>query len=257
MLSELHRHNRHSGRFLASCLTACWLNFCLCPDGHAGTGDRPGLFKPFTAIYTVHAWNMQLGQATLRLSQSGQDGREWLYEAIIVPQGLGALFTGTLHTRARWRWQNQKVVPLEFVKTEKGKQQERYVFDDAHKRLYGAYKSRSLQLDLPIGGAIDQNTLFIKLLADLRKGKSPTGTYQVISRGKLREYQIHDRGWGVLKNDSKKRSLRRIEREKRGQLSQRYWLNPAYHYLPVRIEKWKDGRRQQIIRLQKIVWRAP
>ena len=99
--------------------------------------------------------------------------------------------------------------------------------------------------------------LFVKLLMNLNTGQKPDGDYLVANRGKLRDYRIHDRGYAALQGDTQQRLLRLLEREKRGLTDQRYWLDPKESYLPVQVEKLKNGRRQQLIQLQKIVWEAP
>ena len=187
------------------------------------------------------------------LSRSANEARTWLYDVVVTPQGLGTLFATTQHSRALWQWHKQTVKLLESIKKEAGRTHEHYVLDYTHKRIAATYAQQTRHYDFPAGPILDQHTLFIKLLTDLRRNKNPSGTYHIISRGKLRTYHIYDRGYARLKSDKQKRLLRVLEREKKGQLSERYWLNPAYNYLPLQIEKWRERRLQHLIRVQKII----
>ena len=223
--------------------------FGVCSQATAERGRPIVELKPFTATYSVSAYNMDMGLVIIRLSRGDKNRQTWLSETIIIPQGLGEMLINTIHSSTRWRWHKQKIMLLE--STEKGSRphDEYYLFDYKEGRIVGSYKGRDVQHDIPDDPVLDLNTLFIKLLMDIRAGKNPSGDYQLIRRGRLREYWIHDHGETVLKSQR----LRDLEREKKGQTDQRYWLNPAYRYLPVQMERLGADSLQLLIKAKKII----
>ena len=228
-----------------------WLIAMMLPCSHAvaESGGQPPELKPFTATYDIIAYKVTMGSATIRLSLPGKDRNTWLSETTITPEGVGKALVETMRSGARWRWHEGKIMLLESTKKEGGYQEERYSFDYEKGQIIGSYRGRDVRHDMPDSAVLDLNTLFIKLLADLRRGHDPSGDYLLISRGKIRTYRIHDRGEVELEG----KPHRYLEREKKTQVDERYWLNPDFKHLPAQIEKLKSGLPYLSIKAKKII----
>ena len=226
-----------------------WLIAMLpCSHAAAESGSQPPEIRPFTATYDIVAYKTNMGSATIRLSLPDKDRNVWLSETVIAPEGVGKALVDTMQSGARWRWHEGKIMLLESTKKEGGHQKEHYSFDYEKGHIIGSYRGRDVRHDIPDNTVLDLNTLFIKLLVDLRRGQDPSGEYLLISRGKIRAYQIYDRGEVHLRD----KRHRYLEREKGDHVDERYWLNPDFRHLPTQIEKLKSGLPYLSIKAKKI-----
>lgn len=202
--------------------------------------------QPISATYsaTMDKGLSINGSATRTLEQ--QEDGSWLYEFNVDS------FIADIRESVTFRWQNQRVVPLEYRYTLEGlmvKDRSRAIsFNQAADTVSGSYEGDSFTMDMA-EHALDPLGFQLQLRQDLKAGKREM-TYAVVDDGNFE----HDR-FAVLEQETRTTrfgELDTIKVEKvRDDDSKRetlMWFAPELDYLLVRLVQVEpDGSRYEVI----------
>lgn len=209
----------------------------------------------FKIDYDVRLSGIGAGNGVVRLEVS--DSR-LLYVSTVTPRGLlSTLFGDTLQIRARLRLEDGRLVAEEYVKehARNPDRDQRYRFEAHGHAVEVLKKGRVSFLSIP-SGTLDEASVQLQLTLDVAAGDGPW-RYAVVSNGKLKHYRFTRAGAEKITTALGEIETLRVERARlRGgesdELDHRYWLSPAHGYLPVKVERIKDGRVKRTLNVTQL-----
>ncbi|MDW3094184.1 MAG: DUF3108 domain-containing protein [Gammaproteobacteria bacterium] len=210
----------------------------------------PNMPPAFTAEYAVKVSGMNVGTLDVNLSQT--DPENWTYHSSSSALGLAAMFVGSnaITDTSKLTLLDGTIRPMFYERIRKTKSVDKSerVFYQWHKQLaQSEYKDRKQEINLT-DLTTDKFTLQLLIMANIKNIPEKI-TLPVISKAKLKEYQIVNLGEVKLNTIYGERDTILIERIK-DDSSYRIWADPASHGLPLQIERIKEGKTEYIVKIQ-------
>jgi hypothetical protein len=198
---------------------------------------------PFTAHYQVTKGVMSVGRTTRTLRDNGKG--EFIFESVTKPGGIATLFTrGKVVERSHWRWQDNNLVPYEYIYQNSS---------DQKRDVKLIFNWQSLQVTNIINGdpwtmQLEENTLDkllyqLAIMYDLNAGKENL-SYKVADGGTMKIYDVAIGGKEKLAIEMGVFDTIKVVITKNNRQTT-LWCAKKLQYLPVRIEQQKeedDGR---------------
>ncbi len=222
--------------------TACVLLMCVVGAARAAE------LTPFKVTYDIQFAGLNAGEGIVQLEL---DGDRLLYTSTVTPRGLFALLFGdTLQVSTRLRRESERIVAEEYTKkyARHSKKDQRYRFEAHGHSVEVLKKGRVYFLATP-GGTLDEASMQLQLTRDARTRGGPW-RYTAVSNGKLKRYRFTEVGIETVATTLGEIEAVRVERTRvrdgrDDEPDYRYWLSPAHHYLPIRVERLKDGQGER------------
>lgn len=210
----------------------------------------PNMPPAFTAEYAVKASGMNVGKLDVNLTQT--DAENWTYHSSSSALGLAAMFVGSdaVTDTSKLTLLDGTIRPTFYERIRKTKnvdKSERVFYQWDKQLAQSEYKDRKLEVNLN-ELTTDKFTLQLLIMANIESIPEKM-TLPVISKAKLRDYQIVNLGAVKLKTVYGERDTILIERIK-DDSSYRIWADPASHGLPLQIERIKEGKTEYIVQIE-------
>ncbi len=211
----------------------------------------------FVAHYKLEKYSALIGEIDLRLSTEND---KLNYSSHTKPRGIAALFrddriseTSRLQVLSR----NQLPRLLHYEYQHKGKENRNQHFDidytdDINASINGNFSENifSISSKPPVWDRLSvQLALSCELNSTPQQQKSYL--YQVLDRGELHEYKFEHKGDDRLKISDQQYHVVKFVRH-HGKRDTVFWLAQELHYLPVKMEQYKDGDLHLTMRLDSI-----
>ena len=210
----------------------------------------PNMPPAFTAEYAVKASGMKVGKLDVNLTQT--DSENWTYHSSSNALGLAAMFVGSnaVTDTSKLTLLDGTIRPTFYErirKTKSADKSERVFYQWDRQLAQSEYKDRKLEVILN-ELTTDKFTLQLLIMANINNIPEKM-TLPVISKAKLRDYQIVNLGTVKLNTIYGERNTILIERIK-DDSSYRIWADPASHGLPLQIERIKEGKTEYIVNIE-------
>ena len=215
------------------------------------------LSEGFKAEYTLGIPNKIVGVFSVAVSRRRN---ELLYRGETRPQGmLGTLMmmNATLVTRSRVRRAGGRLRPIEYeydIEGRRGKKR-RLAFDWQRRRAVVENQDGRYEMALE-DGALDENTWQLQLIEDAAAaaagGEPLDRGYRIVTDGKIKTRRFIEIGDEEIETAFGRAVCMRVERIRRGKTDRVFWLSPRHHYLPLVIEKLKDGEVRQRLSMRTL-----
>ncbi len=194
--------------------------------------------KAFTANYTVSKGRMTLGNLHASLKYSGN---QYHYHKFTKATGLAALTGIKITERTDGQFSGRNIRPTRYLfnQSRRGKQRiDKATFSG--NKATGSYKGKPYKVAVP-ANILDRASLELALARDLAANK-PRLTYQVIEKGKIKNYTFAKQGQqqiktpagtfntikvAVVRGDSKRQTT--------------FWMAKELNYMPVKIIHKEKG----------------
>lgn len=210
----------------------------------------------FEAVYEVRKGDLPVGEMHLSLRKKDE---KLVYESRTSPVGIAAALMGdqeAMHRAVLERTKN-RYRALEFTHEIRGDDKERndhYRFDWNNRTARARYKDRSTTLDI---SPHTFDSFSVQLLL-MRKPDAGVTEYTcpVISKGHLKDYVYKLEPDQSLKTRLGNLTTHQYVREKNDKKKTRYieWYAESLHYLPVRLDKTKNGKPDFSIQITEVHW---
>jgi hypothetical protein len=208
----------------------------------------------YRALYQVEYKEKPLG--TSQFSVSYDAAREvYHFESRTTPKGLLKLVTpNPVIERSDFRIRNGVIQPLEFWYEDgsrKGEDNLHVLFDwDKAVAVVTAEAGRNeLQLQ---SGVLDRGSMQVALMRDLA-GSGRPGVYLLADGDSLKTYEYAANGEQPIKTGlGDLQTLAFVQQRENSSRSTWLWVAPQLQYLPVRIERRKDGEIQTAFTLESV-----
>ena len=195
----------------------------------------------FTASYTLHAGEMEVGTTDISLSPMG-DGR-FEYTTFSRTTGVASLLDKReVRERSVWEPSGSQIRSLRYDYERSGTKERRVevIFDWNSGRVINHVNGETWQMEVP-KPTFDRQNHLLALMRDLASGARPA-SYRVADGGKLKVYQFSHLGrervsttFGDLDTVVMERTQPDATRRTT------FWLAPSFGFLPVQIEHREDN----------------
>ena len=218
------------------------------PLNHAGEAWpalNPANIPPgFTARYTVKAGGLDMGELKATLRQ--HDASHWTYHCTSSASGLAAVFVGAEPVTDTVRLQlfDNVIKPVSYRhirKTGRTDKSEQVIYQWQNQLAKTRYKDRRNDITLH-ANMTDKFTLQLLIMANINHIPAAF-TVPVISRAKLRQYQIVNLGAVKINTVYGQREAILVERRK-GDSAYRVWADANAYGLPLQGERIKEGKTE-------------
>ncbi len=202
-----------------------------------GSPASTALFNAYTAKYEVRYNGFKVGEMSQQLTRPVA-GQQTL-ETVAYTTGLTSWlkkYRATEHSI--WRQEAGLMQPLRYIYRYKGRSKEaveRLDFDWQKGEVSSLREGKLTTLEVP-PGTLDKHMLQLVLRQELMRGGRPL-SYLVVVRSKLRQYQFELLGEEKIQN----KNFGALDCLKVRRADSTFWLARRFGYLPVKIEKNKDG----------------
>ncbi len=237
-------------------ITIIIVPLCLCTPLLSRADDIP---HPFTAQYSLEKFGTTLARATYSLGHT-KDG---LYMTQSTrPAGLLALFLDDeLDVRSDMTIVDGKVLLTRYDYKHTGDDKDRNVwFDINWKRdsaLNGKAKgiNKGEKVDIEIHTPVwDPLSIQIPLMMDASKNLKPH-QHSLFLKGEFKNYLFENHGKKTIAfNDKEYTAIKIVGRETERDRAMHTWLVPDLHYLPVKIEQWKNGKLNSTVIIESVIF---
>lgn len=189
--------------------------------------------KAMSLNYSVHKGSINLGDMNLSLRYNGN---KFQYYKSTEAKGFAALITKAKITeKADGSFAGDQLTPVKYFfsqSTRKGSRVENAHFSGTNVR--GTYKDKPYDLNIP-RGTLDRASLELALANDIKKN-DPKLTYNVMERGKLKQYTFKRYGNEQIitpkgNMNAIKVSVLRADNER----STTFWLAKELDFMPIKI----------------------
>ena len=171
---------------------------------------------------------------------------------------MAALFLGdqVVTDRAVLKWIDNEYRTIEFVhdmKNSDKNRNEHYIFDWENNKAQVKYKDESSVLDVP------KNTFdnySAQLLLMRKPENNAINNYSVISKGRLKEYKYELETTEVLNSKVGKLNATKYVRRKDNDKKTTYfgWYAEKMNYIPIKLDKFENGKLDISIKITSIKW---
>lgn len=250
--TQTHRTAMKSKTLLPSIYLISIFQLCIYTTAH-------GAYPPdYTAIYDVDKYGATVGRSTIALKQSKD---EMHYSQNVELVGFISWFKSDRVAEDSWLSNNDSnsflLKKYQYVHSHSNKNR-----DSLIEASWG--KNEKGQLTGTITGKMRGNTVSIQsnekvwdtlsfqlaLMNDASENKN-IYHYNVISRGKIKQYTFTNAGKETIEINDKEYKTVIFERHN-GRKFSKIWLATELHYIPVLIEKYKDGDLDSTMTLDTI-----
>ena len=211
----------------------------------------------FQAFYDVHKKGLKMGEMDVKLIKNSDNV---VYESITHSVGLAALFTDEekMIDRAVLVPVDGRYRTLEFSHTVIGgkkNRDEKYKFDWNSNIASINYKGSDFFIKIP------DNTFdnFSTQLLLMRKPEivNSENSYPVISKGRLKNYTYKNEGKEFIETKLGKLTSYKFIRKKENEKKTTYigWYAESLNYLPVRLDKYENGKLDLSIKIKAVKWK--
>ena len=213
----------------------------------------PLLPRPFQARYSVASKGLTLGVLERSFGPDGQ-GR-YFFRSETHATGLIALFRrDTISETSIWRFENDRVKPLEYVYDHDGGKKERHVkvtFDWHDGTIKNHIEGQTWKMDV-VPGVLDKLVYQLALMLDLEAGRREL-VYTIADGGKIKTYSIDRIGREKVETPLGEFNAVKLERHKpNSKRRTTLWCAPSLHYLPVKVEYRESNGRVTTAVLQSV-----
>ncbi|MEM7304198.1 MAG: DUF3108 domain-containing protein [Pseudomonadota bacterium] len=193
---------------------------------------------------------MPVAKVSYKLSHPDKD--TWLYTSSSKAQGMAALFAGnnSVKDKADLKLIGDEILPVFYERDRKTKNEDKsedavYMWDENIAKT--SYKDRKAEIDIS-DNIIDKFTIQLLIMANYNKIPDYM-VIPVISKAKIKEYEIINYGHDSVDTVFGKRDAIKVER-KRDESSYIIWADPNAHGLPIQIQKVEDGKVEYTVKIQ-------
>ena len=189
--------------------------------------------KAFQANYSVAKGSMNLGNLNASLKYSGN---RYQYLKSTKATGIAAMLTGIKVTeQTDGQFSGQIIRPQNYLYNQSRRSKSR--IDKIHfsgKTAVGSYKDK--RFNLPVHNGIqDRASLELVLARDIQLNKQ-TLNYQVVERGKLKEYNFQKLGTEQIKTPAGTFNALKVKVVRTGNERETiFWMAKEIDYIPVKI----------------------
>lgn len=167
---------------------------------------------------------------------------------------LARLLANEVRISGQGLYRDDKIIALEYLYA-LGRNpfyKRHYRFDWQAGLVHTLYENKKATLPLSTG-ITDSNFLYLRLMHDVaRSKKSFDQSYQVVRRGKIRNYRFYFAKEEVLETPLGRFNTWKILREKRGKVDHALWLSPEHAYLPLKLVGLRDSKEQYSAVIQQL-----
>lgn len=210
----------------------------------------PNIPPAFSAEYSVEIDGLSVGKLEVNLIQT--DANNWTYHSTSTAQGIIAMFMGSepVTDTSRLQLLDGIIRPVFYERIRKNKGEDKseqviYQWDNLLAQL--KYKDRQAEINLN-EQITDKFSSQLLIMANI-KNIPATMTLPIISRAKLKQYELINYGTEVLNTIYGERETILIGRKK-DDSSYRIWADPNLHGLPLQIERIKKGKTEYIVKIK-------
>lgn len=206
--------------------------------------------RPFEATYSAAYKGSHVGQGVFTVAFTGD---QYQLDLHIEPTGLLSVIPFSIKEQASGTLNGGeiRVKTYHYKRRGAGKKSEESVNFTAD-NIVRKHKGQQETLDTVPNIADPLSTIF-KLMHDLNR-QQLASQYQVINRGRIKHYQIQDKGEVVLPTVLGKIPTRHIVRKtKKGELL--FWFAQQQHFVPVKIINMEKGEEDIGLVLESLQWR--
>ena len=205
----------------------------------------------FSAQYVVTVGGMKMGKLEVNLTQN--DASSWTYHSESSASGLAALFVGNSNVSdtSKLTLLNDQIRPILYERkrvTREVDKSERVIYQWDQFSAQSKYKDRNLDITLE-ESTTDKFTLQLLIMANINNIPEKM-TLPIISKAKLKQYNIVNVGRETLKTIYGERETIIVERVK-DDSSYKIWADPNTYGLPLQIERIKEGKTEYIVKLEE------
>jgi hypothetical protein len=211
----------------------------------------------FEAVYTLEIYNTVLARANYRLKHTDNG---LFMEQSTRPVGLAALLRDDeINVRSDMIIDNNRILLVSYDYRHTGDDKDRDVnfkinwqTDDnntANGKATGVYEGEKVLLDVdqPVW---DPLSIQVPLMLDAGKNLPPH-QHGMFLKGEFKYYRFENQGNdNVSFNDREYKAIKIAGKETKRDRAMYAWLVPELHYLPVKIEQWKEGKLKSTVRLE-------
>lgn len=200
--------------------------------------------KPYTATYQVYRNGSALGNATVKLSATG-NGR-WELSSDTIGTGIAAIAGVEIFERSALRWNEGRPETMDYSFNQKAgfKNKQRSLRVNPQSKIIDSRdREKSYTLKYQVG-VLDRHAVTVAVMQDLALGKSGDLLYPVADRDQLQTHLYR-----VVGNEKMQTALgplnstkvQRIRQSPSGRVTT-LWLGTEKQFVPLRIEqKENDG----------------
>lgn len=222
-------------------------------QGLAAAPAPPAALTPYTAEYDVITHGIRAGVAQFKLEQLAGD--RYRFSSDSHTTGLVSLFrSDRIREASVFRvGSDGKVRALSYSYAHSGENDsQKITFDWTHHVAHSAYRGKSKDLKLASEAITDPFLAQIKLSLKVARGMT-TGEFPVLNRNKFDTYHLQVKHVENVAVPAGKFETVRVERSDPGSSRKTvFWLAPALHYAPVKMEQFKEGDSVFRLELEKI-----
>ena len=205
----------------------------------------------FSAKYAVKIGGMSMGALEVTLIQD--DESNWTYQSQSSASGLASIFVGSNNVTdtAKLTLFDNVIRPTFYErirKTKEADKSERVFYRWDQLQAKSEYKDRKLDVTLD-DLTTDKFTLQLLIMANVNDIPEKI-MLPIISKAKLKQYEIINKGTAALNTIYGQRETIIIERVK-DDSSYKIWADPNNYGLPLQIERIKEGKTEYIVQLEQ------
>ncbi|MGD8568174.1 MAG: DUF3108 domain-containing protein [Gammaproteobacteria bacterium] len=204
----------------------------------------------FTAKYDVSKGIMAVG-STVRILRHHGNGR-YVFESVTKPGGIARLFTsGKVVERSLWEWQNDKIVPREYVYVNSGDQKRnvKLIFDWDENEVTNIINGDPWTMELE-SDTLDKLIYQLAIMYDLEEGHKNL-VYRVADGGTMKTYNMKIEGEERLVMElGVFNTVKVVRKTKNREITM--WCARELRYLPVKIQQRRPDDSAVTARLVEI-----
>ncbi len=216
--------------------------------------NEENLPPEFEAIYDVHKKGLHVGEMKVRLIKQGN---QIIYESVTKPVGIASIFLGKQEIKALAELEefNGQYRAIEYKRQDTDKKRnEHYIFHWKNRSATVAYKDINTELSIP-ENTFDNYSMQLLLMREPIPGVTKN-SYSVISKGRLKEYIYTLEAQELIETKLGDVDTFKLVRKKDNEKNTTYfgWYADSLHYLPVKLDKYENGKIDLSIQISKIRW---
>jgi hypothetical protein len=213
----------------------------------------------FSAIYTLEIYNTVLARASYKLQHTDNG---LFMEQSTRPAGLAALLRDDkIDVRSEMIIDKDQLLLVNYDYKHTGDDKDRDVNfkiewlagnnQGLNGKAVGIYEGKNVEqvVSQPVW---DPLSIQIPLMIDARKNLPPH-EHGLFLKGEFKYYLFENLGTDEVSfNDKQYPAIKIVGKETKRDRAMYAWLVPELHYLPVKIEQWKEGKLKSTVRLESV-----
>jgi hypothetical protein len=189
----------------------------------------------FTAKYDVSKGIMAVGSTVRTLRHKGNG--QYIFESVTKPGGIARLFTsGQVVERSQWQWQNNRLIPHEYVYVNSGDQKRnvKLIFDWDENEVTNIINGDPWTMELE-SETLDKLIYQLAIMYDLEEGHKNL-VYRVADGGTMKTYDMKIKGEERLVMDlGVFNTVKVVRHTKNREITM--WCARELRFLPVKIQQ--------------------